>query len=928
VRKEAENAQDMGEMMHKKISTVVFCLALSTFAWAQQGKVIGKVFSTARESLGGATISLLTPKDSVTKQTVLTDSTGKFVFTHIPIGAYRVHITALNYIDANRLVKIAPNKEIVLLDSVLLQSSFQSMGGVVITAPRHQLVVRNDTAEFNAGSYRVRTNGTAEDLFKKVPGLEVDKSGVVKAQGETVTQIYVDGKPFMGTDLKTVMENFPADVIEKIQVIDKKSDQALATNVEDGQHEKIINITLKKNRKRGIFGNDYLGLGTEGRYEAKTNTNLFNNNRKLTIVAGGNNDGRSDNSGSGAASDATYNNWNGVTDYKQLKVNFANQIGKTFDYSLYAGYEQYKTDREQAIDRQNIFTDSTSYYHEDNSTHSTYRNGNGGLYFEFKPDSLDFMRFNESVGYAYSRYQTNAVYNTVLADSTLVNNGTRYNGSSTDNPFINGNISFSHRFKGSRRSLFLNFNNNINSTSTGAYTISNNNFNPVDSTPYQQFVNQYQRNPNRNTALGAAVSYNEPLSPRSTLNLAYNYNYGKTDVPQTAYDYNTVTKTYDLPNDTLSNHFGAANYQHNVSLNYNYGTPKYGLGAGIRWLDAITNSQSFDKDSTRRIAYEGFVPNLNVYANGKNRHFYMYYNFSVQAPQASQLQPVVNNSNPLYQVLGNPDLKYAETHTVRYFFNYYDPKKDQGFNSNATFNDVVNYISNSTTIDDQTGAQVSQPVNLSGAYNWNCWFSFFRPLAIGKDKIKWNVNLWSQGGKNVNILNGADNVSTSNYTKVYLGVTYDTPKWLDLHTDMSLVRQESDYSLEPELNNVAYFLDISPNITFQVAPETEVNIDYDYRQSTGQAAGFNTSINMLNADFVQYFNKKKDIWLKVKGYDLLNQNVSVWRTSGSNYIQDTRSNVLTRFILLSLNIRINKFLAPPLKSVDPDLQGQGKGDYM
>jgi len=732
----------------------------------------------------------------------------------------------------------------------------------------------------------------------------------------------------MGTDLKTVMENFPADVIDKIQIIDKKSDQALATGVEDGQHQKIINITLKKNRKRGVFGNDYLGGGTDGRYEAKTNTNLFNNNRKLTIVAGGNNDGRSDNSNStSGTTDATYNNWNGITDYKQLKVNFANKIGKSFDYSLYGGYDQYITDREQAIDRQNIFTDSTSYYHENNSTKSAYHNGNGGLYFEFRPDTLNFMRFNESVGYSGSSNNSTAVFSTIQADSSLLNSGNRYNSSTTTSPFVNGNISFNHRFRGSRRSLFLNFSNNINNTNTGAYTIANNSFFPVDSTAYQQFVNQFQKNPNRNTTLGSTISYSEPVSTRGTVNVSYNYNYGKVDVPQTAYDFNPLTKGYDILNDTITNHFGDVNYLNNVNLNYNYGTAKTGFGVGVRWQDAVTTSQAFDKDSIYRQSYKGFAPNLSFYSNGKGRRFYMYYNFSVQAPQASQLQPVVNNTNPLYIVLGNPSLKYAETHTVRYFYNYYNAKSETGFNSNATFNDVVNYISNSTTIDNTTGSQVSQPVNLDGAYNWNAWFSYFRPLEIGKDKIKWNVNLWAQGSRNVNLLNGSDNVNESNYTKVYLGLTYDTPKWLDLHTDFSLSRQESDYSLEPTLNSVAYFLDLSPNVTFVVAPKTEFNIDYDYRQSSGQSAGFNTSVNMLNADFVQYFNDKKDIWLKIKGYDLLNQNVSVWRTTGSNYIQDTRSNVLTRFVLVSLNIRINKFLAPPAPHQDPN-GDPSKGDMM
>ena len=907
------------------------CLGLASVVLGQTGRIGGTVMSSGRELLPGATASLVTPKDSVTKRTVLVDSAGKFLFTGVPLGSYILKIAALNYETARKVVRVTAGRSSITLDSVILASSYESMGGITIVAHRRVMSVRNDTSEFNARAFRVRTNGTAEDLFKKVPGLDVDPSGTVKAQGEQVTQIYVDGKPFMGTDLKTVMENFPADVIDKIQIIDKKSDQALATGVEDGQHQKIINITLKKDRKRGVFGNDYLGVGTDGRYEAKSNTNMFNGNRKLTIVIGGNNDGRSDNGNSSTATtDATYNNWNGVTDYKQAKINFANKIGKTFDYSLYGGTDRYKTVKYQDIEQQNIFTDSSNFYHETDSTTSIYQNTNGGLYFEFKPDTLNFMRFNEDAGFVKSSSYTNALFSTIDPDSALVNNGNRYNGSSTSNPFLNGNISFNHRFRGSHRSLFLNFSNNLNNTNTGAYTISTNNFFPVDSTAYQQFVNQFQKNPNRNSTIGTTVSYSEPVTTRSTMNISYNYNYGKNDVPQTAFDYNPTTKGYDLPNDTLTSHFTDLNYLNNVTLSYNYGTGKTGFGAGVRYLDATTNGESFGtKDSSVRQTYTGFAPNLSFYSNGTGKRFYIYYNFSVQAPLASQLQPVVNNTNPLYEVLGNPDLKYAETHTVHYWYNYYNAKKETGFNSSATFNDIVDYISNSTTTDNATGSQVSQPVNLNGAYNWNAWISYFRPLPIGDDKIKWDVNLWAQGSRNVNLLNGEDNVNQSNYAKFHLGFTYDTPKWIDLHTNFSLARQESDYSLEPTLNNVAYFLDLNPNVTFVVAPRTEFNIDYDYRQSSGQSAGFNTSVNMLNADFVQYFDSKKDFWLKIKGYDLLNQNISVWRTTGSSSITDTRSNVLTRFVLVSLNIRINKFLAPSTPASDQNgEQDPDKGNVM
>ena len=324
--------------------------------------------------------------------------------------------------------------------------------------------------------------------LKKCRALKFDQSGAIKAQGETVTQIYVDGKPFFGTDFKSVTQNFPADVIDKIQIIDKRSDQALATKVEDGIHEKIINITLKKNRRRGIFGKDYIAGGTEGRYEGKTNTNFFNNDRKISFIAGANNTGRNDDNNS-AGDNASYNNWNGTNDNKQVKLNYADKYGKDFDFSAWAGYERNKTIKTQAISRQNIFTDSSTYYTEDNHSTTVTNNIYTGLYFEYRPDTLTFVRFNEGAGYNIYNSYSAASFNTDLADSSKINDGNRSTSNHTTTPNVNGQVSFNHRFGTSRRNIFINVNNNINASKAQLYNISNNNFYPVDSTAYAQLLN-------------------------------------------------------------------------------------------------------------------------------------------------------------------------------------------------------------------------------------------------------------------------------------------------------------------------------------------------------------------------------------------------------------------------------------------------------
>ncbi len=905
------------EVLLKRIFIPFFATFFALVAQAQTGKISGRIFSSSNKDIvAQATVNLL-GKDSAIKRSALADSSGNFAFDGLAAGQYILQVQSLSYQLLNKNI-VLPHTGKLQLDSVFLQPSYGALGGVVISAKRATVVIKNDTTEFSAATFRVRKNGSVEDILKKMPGVEVDKNGGVKAQGETVTQIYVDGKPFFGTDIKSVTQNFPADVIDKIQIIDKRSDQALATKVEDGVHERIINVTLKKNSKRGVFGKDYAGFGTDNRYEAKANTNFFNNDKKISIIAGANNTGRNDNNNSGS-DDASYDNWNGLLDNKQLKINYADKYGKNFDFSAWAGYERNKVARTQDIHRQNIFTDSSTFYSENNNSTSVSNNLYTGLYFEYRPDTLTFVRFNESAGYNKNDYNSSSLFNTNLQDSSKFNNGNRLYSNATTSPSANGQISYNHRFANSRRNIFINVNNNINTSRAQLYNISDNYFFPVDSAAYSLLLNQLQFNTSRTTRVGATVSYSEPLSEKSTFNASYNYNYSINDAPRQVFDFNSISQLYDILNDTLSNHYNNYSYNNAVSLNYNYGGKNTGFGAGMRWQNAVIQSRPVGKDSMYQQSYNGWAPNLSFYSNGKGRRFNIYYTFGLQAPQAYQLQPIVDNTNPLYIRLGNPGLKYAEVHTIRYNFNYYNSHTQTGFNSNAGFSQIVNNITNSTTFDNTNGSQITQPINTDGAYNWNAWFSYYSPIYFGKDKVKWNINLYTNAWRNINLLNGDQNVNQSNYEKVYLGLTYDTPKWMDFHTDFSLSRQATAYSLQPDLTTTSYYLDVSPNVTIIPVTNTEINIDYDYRQTTGQAAGFNTSVNMLNADIVQYFGAKKDFWVKLKAYDLLNENVSIWRSTSDNYIQDTRANVLSRFLLLSLNFRLNKFNSSNTANVDiPD----------
>ena len=865
---------------------------------AQKGKLSGKIFSSSNEVIAQATVKLFN-KDSVIIRSASSDSLGNFFFINLSSGTYTLQAEALSYTTVKKPVQVQGTKSKHVADTIFMQPSFQDLQSVVVTAKRPNVVVKKDTTEFIAASFKTGKTATVEDIFRKMPGVEVSKNGSIKAQGESITQIYVDGKPFFGTDLKAVTQNFPADIIDRIQIIDKKSDQALATGIDDGLHEKIINITLKKNNKKGLFGKNSLGFGTSGYYEAKSSNNLFNGEKKLSVIVAANNTGGNDN--------GAYSTTSGITENKQLKINYAGKLGDNFSFNTWAGYEYNANKTDQTLSRQNFYADSSTEYHEDSHNNNENKSLSGGVYFEYKPDSSTFLRLNESAGYYDNINSYSALFNSSAFNDYKINSGNNESSGSSKAAFLNGQVSYGRKLNNSGRNIFVNIYNSVNNNNGTAKRIFNNYFYPADTSSYALLVNQQQYNNSANTNLGTTLSYSEPIAENNTLNFSYAYNYGKNDAPKEVYDYNSLDNFYDLFNDSLSNHFNNYTNSNTASLIYNYSAKKTGFSVGVRWKNSLTQSHSVGKDSIYQQDYTGLLPNFNFYSAGKGKRLNIYYNAYIRAPQAYQLQPVVDNTNPLYIRLGNPSLKYAVVQTLRYNFNYYNAKKETGFNSNADFSSVSNNISNSITSDNETGSQVSQPLNMNGAYNWNAWVSYFRPVYLGDDKIKCNINMLASGSRMSNLLNGEENINRNNFLRIFFGLTYDTPEWIDLHTDFSVSMQSGNYSLQTNLNNTSYYFIISPTLTFKPVENTEINIDYDYRQAAGQSTGFNNAANIFNANVTQYFNNKKDVWLMLKAFDLFNQNINVSRINGDTFIQDSKTNSISRFLLLSLNFRLNKF---------------------
>ncbi len=893
------------------LSTSILLFSTVNPTIAQRTIIKGKVLSdSTKEVVESASISLINARDSTVELIVLTDKKGIFEMRDVAPGNYNILTTALSFKPYARFLKVA-EKQTYQLETFVLKPSVDTLEDVLVIGRRNPITIKVDTVEYNADAFKTRPNATVEDLLKQIPGLEVEKDGSIKSEGKKITQVLVDGKPFFGDDPKTATQNLPKDIVAKIQIIDEKSEQAKNTKVDDGERNKVLNIIIKKDKKKGVFGSAYLAGGTNNRREAKINANRFNKDEKMAIIAMGNNTGRSD-YGNGDGESSYYNNSSGISDDKQLRLTYSNIKSKQFDYNAGMNVTNNRTTRENIRNRQTFFGDSSNYYNEQ-STNTNRRNNIGAnIGINWQPDTLTNIRFTQAGGFSKtaSTYATSFV-STSSTSGKKINEGSRDNSSESSAPTFNGQLSLNRSFKKKGRSMFFNLNNNINSSLADNFNLSNNYFYPVGSPNYQQLQNQLINNNNTYTSISTAISYNEPITKKSSLSLSYNYSYGKNYSLRETFDYNSVSQLYDLLNDSLSNTFNNYNYNHQLSLSYIYSWKTGGFNLSARGQDVISKGRSVGSDSSYRQEYKGITPSANFYLSGKGKRFSVNYNYSIRQPQASQLQPVIDKSNPLYERLGNPDLKYATTHNIAFNLNYYHTKTGINVFGNGNMSFTSNQITNSMVLDAATGKQTTKPINLNGASNTYAYVYFYVPMQPNSSKKKnranFNVNINYNSGKNVSLLNNEKNISSNNSLGINTGIKLNIGEWLDMNTSIGMNRQASQYSLQSNSNNTNHSYTYTTGTSIMPNKVTEININYSYSYYTGQSAGFNRKVNMLNAEVTQYFSQKRKVWMKLKGYDLLKQNVSIWRYSGDNYIEDTQSNVLTRYFLLSLNFRLSKF---------------------
>jgi hypothetical protein len=925
--------------MHRLLLTFLFAAGISSGIKAQLVQGILKD-ATDKTPVSNATIKLNPTDSSSATFTSVSNSKGLFTFDEVPAGRYTLIVSSIGYTNTSEKVTIVESTNELGVINMLKDA--KTLKTVVVNGAPPAIKQNNDTMEFGASQYKVNPDATSEDLIKKMPGITVDKNtGAVTAMGETVQKVTVDGRDFFGNDATATLRNLPADIIDKIQVFDRLSDQAQLTGFDDGNTTKAINIVTKVNMRNGNFGRLYAGYGTDDRYSAGGNVSFFNGPRRISFIGLMNNvnlqnfqtqdllgvtntgnrgggGGRGGGAGGGSSS-FTVGQQNGIAKTNAFGVNYSDAWGKKIDVTGSYFFNNSNTANNQTVTQQNIITKDSSNYYDENTV-SDNKNYNNRVNFRltYKIDSSNTILVT-----SYLNFQSNNSVNYVNG-TNYVDIGRQNKISSTINDLtsdykgnnLSNQVLFRHAFKKRGRSISLGITNASSDKLGDVYLNAINNYfipkNVTDS------VEQYSNQKNHNNQYSFNLVYSEPLGKKGQLQMNYNPSFSNNNADQETFNFDNGTSKYSALDTSLSNKFNNTYNTQNAGITFRRGDRNNMISAGVSYqYSELKSDQVFPQLSHIDNVYSNFL--ANAFARFKfdsKSNLRIIFRSSVSPPSVTQLQNVINNSNQFFYTTGNPDLQQQYTNNLIVRYNYTNTPKAQSFFANIFLQTINDYVGNATytaskdsvltnSVTLNKGSQISKPVNLNGYISARSFFTYAMPIRFLKLNLNWNggISFTNLPG----LLNNVQNISkTFNYN---LGAVLSSniSEYVDFNLSYSANINNVKNSIEPTLNN-NYFMQtagISANLLTKKG--LFFNNDLTNEYYSGLTGANNTNYWLWNIAVGQKFLKNQMGELKLSVFDLLKENRSITRNVTASYIQDVNNQVLQQYFMLTFTYKLKTF---------------------
>jgi hypothetical protein len=922
-------------------SLILFLFGISLYAQKISGTVKGVLQDSVSASfLPDATVSVVRLPDSTLISFTLTGSSGQFEIKNLDAGDYDLMASFTGLQTVTRKFSITPTRQLMDMGTIKLERFYKSMQEVVINeAP---VKVNGDTIAFRADAFKTKPNATVEDLLKKLPGVQVDRDGTVKAQGEQVQKVYVDGKEFFNNDPKLATKNLTADMVDQVEVFDDMSEQAKFNKIDDGSRSKALNLKLKKDKKKGVFGKAYAGYGTHERWDMGLNANMFKGATQTSVIAKANNTNNigftfSDmigafgtgggmgglggggmnivKAGGGGGSFGGLNlgtTGSGVTKSSQIGFNYRDTWSKYFDVNGSYFFNHVNTDNDRSSYRTTLTADSTLFTNDKAISKAENDNHRVNFNMVYTLDSFNSIIYNPSLSYqkSYNTYSIDSFYTDALKDGNLYRTNESRSAKMSDGEGYNwtNNLIFRRKFRRPGRTLSLNLTNTLSNSQRNAYSLlSAKYYTDAGAKWKDSTANNLNKTESGTNNYAANFSYTEPLSRDKILEFNYNHNNSTSSSDRELFDYNATHDQYDLLNERLSNNFESQNIYDKLGANFRVVKKKYNYQLGFAVQQATLENNNLSKSTNVRHTFLNYLPTASFnYQFARSRSFRFSYRGTTRMPNVTQMQDVEDVTNYPYITKGNPSLKQEFNHNISLSYNFFDIIKFRNLFAFVTFTSTENKIAN--YIEQLQGglAQRSTPVNISdGIYSINGNFNLGFPI---KQLKGGNFNTNTRIGFNRDA-NFVDRIK--NYTKTVtagedLRLSYFWKEKLDLGVNAGVTYNSVNYSVQSR-NNTSYFthtysLDATYNFPFGFI----VSSDFDYTFNTGRTNGYNRNYAMWNGSIAQEVLKSKRGEIKLSVYDILNQNVSITRNTGANYIEDVQSSVLNRFFMLTFSYKLNR----------------------
>ena len=895
---------------YKFLSALLFLsLTFSLYAYNISGVVKD---SETKEPLMEAAVKLVSARDTAFVAGVTTNVDGKFNIRNVKAGKYIIQFSYVGYADVEKPVTVASSN--VRMGEVQLRESSEVLGEVSVVATKTPIKVMEDTVEYNADSYHTQLNAVVEDLLKRLPGVEVDSDGKITANGKDVKKILIDGKEFFSDDPQVASKNLPVSMIEKLQVVDRKSDMARLTGVDDGEDETVINLTVKRGMNQGWFGTAEGGYGTDDRYAGSFNVNRFWDGNQITFLGNLNNTNQLGFTDSNGNRFRRFGGNNGITTSRSFGINF--NVGKDEILRVGGDILYSNTDRTSTSRTSRQWNETSNYENIEKYARDRGNNLRGDFRVLWNPDSFNTLEFRPNFSLNHNKslsWDNTHNYDPNMSEISNAENKAQSRGNSFE---LGGRLIYSHRFKQRRgRSFSVSMQYSLSNVREKETSYSHNMYLLLDST---LILDQYANNHTWSNQVMTQLTWTEPLGDiknGNSLVFSYRMNYRWNNADKLVYN---LPEDYNLdifppagvePDPVYSNRFRNNYFNQNISMGYKKTSQKYNMEVGLALVPQMSKSTDLinsDRNIDTRWVWN-YAPYMRMrYRFSKQTSLMVHYRGRSSQPSLSQLQPVADVSNPMNIVIGNPDLDPSFSHNMMVRFQDFNMESQRSLMFMGNFQLTQNSIISKTTLDPATNARTTTYVNANGVWNGRLMNMFSMPL---RNK-KWRVSnhIFVNGQRTVGFTNDKRNAAMSVNIFESPGISFRPDNFeFEIRPQYSI--QTTHYSLKSENTpnkNVQRYggrADINYYTSWGLTLQTDIN----YSATEGYSDGYNTRTTMWNASISQQFLRNKSLTLSFRMYDILNQRKSISHTTNDQYIQDTWSNTLGRYGMVSLTWRFNTF---------------------